>query len=457
LKSLFDEIKTLNTKQKNLTLNDFLEYINQIVENNLSIKEEALDVNFAGVKLLTAHQAKGLEFEYVFMIHLTDNHWGNKTSRNLIKLPDGILKIQKTIDDNDEEERRLFYVGLTRAKTNLYLTYADNYADSGKTQIPSKFLTEIPEKFLTNLQVKTSEANYTKRLTTSFAPQTFTPTKDLKKFLAQIAEKYILSATSLNAYLDCPKKFFYNQFLRVPRVKDFTLAYGSAVHYGLELFFKKQMKDYKLPSKKDLIKFYLEGIDREILTKAELSRAKTQGKKVLQTYYDFYEESWAKNLPIATEYNFSYHNVHFADIAITGKIDKIELIDKHAKNVRIVDYKTAQPKSLNYLLGKTQDEDFSYLYQAMFYKLLAENDPLFDWNITEVEFDFISDNKGKFTKVQVPIDQDDYAVFCQKVQATHKNILDLKFDSNHDACKTSRFDCEYIGLCSLTEKSVAKK
>lgn len=446
LKSLFSEIKNLNIRQKNLGLKSFLNYLDQLKENNLKIKEEPLDAYFQGVRLMSTHQAKGLEFEHVFIFHLTDHHWGNKTARQLIKLPAGLLKMSGDTDQN-EEERRLLYVGLTRAKKNLYLSWANQYSSSLSQTVPTQFLTEVDHQLITNVDVKPFENNFAKRLQMNLKPDESVKNKDLKEFLKTLAEKFVLSATSFNAYLDCPRQFFYNQFLRVPKVKNFSLAYGSAVHYALELYFKKQIKDLKLPGKKFLLDYFREGLKREILTDADLKRAQTQGAKNLGQYYNYYQKEWSKKIPVAAEYNFGYHNVHFGLIPITGKIDKIEIVDQAAKKVKIVDYKTAATKSQNYLLGNTTEKDLSYLYQAFFYKLLAENDPLFSWKIAEVEFDFLSPDKNKFTKVSVPINQKEYDDFKKSVNDVYASIQKLDFKIDKTKCKHRRFDCEYLDFC----------
>jgi len=447
LKSLFDEIKNLNIRQNNLNLKSFLHYLNQLKENNLKIKEKLLDIYFQGVRLISAHQAKGLEFEHVFIFHLTDNHWGNKNIRQLIKLPKNLLKIEHDADKN-EEERRLFYVGLTRAKKNLYLSWADQYQNLTGRAVPSQFLTELNQNLTKRINTKVFENNFTKRLKMSLRPEKFIHNKDLNNFLKNLAEKFVLSATSLNAYLNCPRQFFYNQLLRAPKVKNFSLAFGSAVHYALELFFKKQIKDLHLPGKKQLLNFFREGLKQEILTDTDFKRAIMQGQKNLSQYFDYYRAEWVKKIPVAAEYNFGYHHVHFDLIPITGKIDKIEILDKAARKVKIIDYKTTTTKSKNYLIGKTVEQDLSYLYQAFFYKLLAENDPLFPWEIGEVEFDFLTPTKNKFTKIIINIDSKEYEQFKQIVSKTYQAIQKLDFQVDKTKCQHQRFDCDYLDFCS---------
>lgn len=450
LKSLFDEIKLLNVKQKSLSLKTFLKYIEDLQTNNLSIVEEPLDVNLTGVKLLTAHQSKGLEFEYVFIMHLTDGRWGNKHKRQMIKLPDGLLKNQTTAEEGEEEERRLFYVALTRAKQYIYLTSAEHYRETAAKELSSKFISEIPEKLLSKVKTNPFEQKFIQRLTSSLKPKIWHPAKDMKNFLKELAEKYVLNATAFNAYLLCPKQFFFEQFLKVPKVKNYNLAYGSAVHFALEKFFKKQRQDLKLPNKPFLLKAFRKGLEKEILSEADFKRAIATAKLHLSQYYDYYQASWTNNIPLALEYNFGFHNVHFDSIPVNGKIDKIELLDRIGKQVKIIDYKTSSPKSLNHLLGQTAEKDTSLLYQAYFYKLLAENDPLFEWQIKEVEFDFLTPVDEKFKKVIIPIDKHDFAEFQDMVKGVYKNIIELKFESNIGACKKLRGDCDYVEFCHET-------
>lgn len=451
LQILFSEIKKINTHQKSLNIKSFLKYLDDLTENDLVIKDTEVESDFSGVNLMTAHKAKGLEFENVFLIKLIDKHWGNKTKRELIKLPSGILSIQNNQDDlNDEEERRLFYVGLTRAKKNIYLTYATNYgeADVSRFTIPSKFLTELPIKNLIKLDTAKLEKDFSNKLELSFAEKIWRPGKELKDFIKSIIKKFSLSATSFNSYITCPRQFFLDHIIRVPKAKDFNQSYGTAVHKALENLFLIQIRDGKIPSKLNFIHFFVKALDDEILTSTEYERAKHDGAEVLEKYYEYHkDEMTRKGPPISCEYNFKSHNVHFGAVPITGKIDKIEMIDSIGNFVRIVDYKTSKPKTINELLGQTKNADKSYLYQAFFYKLLAEVDPLFKWKIKEIEFDFIQPDKGKFKKVKIPIDEKEYEKFKELILKTYSDIIKMDFSSNKKACVGKYGQCEYINLC----------
>ncbi|NDG83908.1 MAG: ATP-dependent DNA helicase Rep [Proteobacteria bacterium] len=107
------------------------EYLSQLVLNSKE-EEDKEDVPQNALTLMTLHGAKGLEFPVVF----------------LVGLEDGILPHQRTIDEGTDlsEERRLFYVGITRAREELYLTRAKNRVRYGKLlpRNPCRFLEDIP-------------------------------------------------------------------------------------------------------------------------------------------------------------------------------------------------------------------------------------------------------------------------------------------------------------------------
>ncbi|MBU1499311.1 PD-(D/E)XK nuclease family protein, partial [Patescibacteria group bacterium] len=94
---------------------------------------------------------------------------------------------------------------------------------------------------------------------------------------------------------------------------------------------------------------------------------------------------------------------------LTGKIDRIDLIDKDAKTVRVVDYKTGSAKTRNQILGKTKEANLDYFRQLVFYKLLASLDKNFPLKVKETMLDFVEPNKktGKFKQEKFLITDDE--------------------------------------------------
>jgi len=127
VRELVGQLKEMDSEE--LELEDFLENI--ALESDVDGFEDRRDK----VSLLTLHSAKGLEFGYVF----------------LAAMEDGLLPHKRSIDEGTlEEERRLCYVGLTRAKERVFISYTDNRFLYGQqyNNVPSRFLQEIPEEEL---------------------------------------------------------------------------------------------------------------------------------------------------------------------------------------------------------------------------------------------------------------------------------------------------------------------
>ncbi|KKQ72431.1 MAG: UvrD/REP helicase, partial [Berkelbacteria bacterium GW2011_GWB1_38_5] len=423
LQTLFKYIQLLNLKQKKLNLEIFLDHLELLAENNFTLKEESISSEISGVRLMTAHKAKGLEFNFVFIIHLTDGHWGQNSKRQLIKLP-SLLEIQKVSDENDEEERRLFYVCLTRARTGIYLSFAHKYgeAENQTLLMPSKFLSELPVKDLKRIDALKYEQQYEERLKLRFQAKKWIQSKNLTDFLKSILAEFKFNPTALNTFLDCPQRFFFDNILRVPKAKDFNQSYGTAVHFALERFFKIYKQDLVMPQKINLIGWFKEGLKDEILAKTDSDRALKQGSVVLKNYYDLYEQIWRKaGPPLFCEYNFGYNKV------------------------RLIDYKTSAPKSLNHILGLTKDKDLSLFYQAYFYRLLIDCDSTFNWQVGEIIFDFISPQG--FKQVVLPIDEEKYKEFKLLVHETYQKITKLKFAKEFKSCAKRERNCDYQHIC----------
>lgn len=125
-----DNLKSFETSYPHLGLSDFLATINLDDNFNLDAKNQQ-----DAVSLMTLHSSKGLEFEVCFIVGLEDH----------------ILPHEKSLKQSSlEEERRLFYVGLTRGKAKVILSMAKKRARNGKLEesAPSRFLFEIPQELL---------------------------------------------------------------------------------------------------------------------------------------------------------------------------------------------------------------------------------------------------------------------------------------------------------------------
>src|SRR3989344_2392455 len=161
--ALFEQAKVLSQKNPQINLKDFVNYLDLLEKHNLSLKTQVRTQRINAVRLMTAHRSKGLEYDYVFIINTYDGHWGNSRARsNSLKLPwtylTGKLDL-KDIEDVDEDERRLFFVAMTRARKMIYLTYS-GFSIDGKEQLPSRFISEIEPDLMEQVETEEFEKRF---------------------------------------------------------------------------------------------------------------------------------------------------------------------------------------------------------------------------------------------------------------------------------------------------------
>jgi DNA helicase II / ATP-dependent DNA helicase PcrA len=414
INSLFSEVKKFVNRKRDFTLDDFLNTVAVMQEHGVNIKVEDLNITKNRVSLSTAHGSKGKEWQYVFVFGCTDKKWGNQRTRELIPLPDSILlntDIEKK--EKNEDDRRLFYVALTRSAKKTYILWSKTKTN-GKEMMNSMFINEVGDNAVavsekdSKALLEKSEGLLEKILTSSSEPaKTYSDSE--REFFKYLVGEFKLSVTALNTYLADPHEFMINSLLRVPRAKSPILAFGTAVHAAMESFYLSLMSGKPL-SKEEVIKSFETALMREQLLEGDFIERKKHGQKVLDFYYDQVLDPDSNTLrsPLFVEKFFGgkLNKAMLLDgqeeIRLSGRIDRVELLDKDSKTIRVIDYKTGKPKSENVINGQSSIDNYSdrekelpetirgrYQRQLVFYKLLAELDKTFPYNVTQAEFDFI--------------------------------------------------------------------
>jgi DNA helicase II / ATP-dependent DNA helicase PcrA len=452
LNSFFSEIKKLNNSSHDLSLETFFQNLKILEEHGIGMTGESDIIERNCVKLMTAHKAKGKEFEHVFLIKFVDKKWGNNKERELIKLPENILETVKLLKkEKNEDERRLFYVALTRAKKKLYLSSSEEYqlAESDKKCNPSMFFSELPSPLTTCIHTSEQENKYVKQYFSDFKSFTLPTTHDnlaAKDFLLDIIKDFKLNVTALNVYLQCPYKFKLNTLLKTPRAKDKSLSLGTAVHRSLELFFK-HIKDKRQVPGEDFLHIEFENaLKGEILSRTDYIDTHKKGKKILSAYFAFYKDQFKRPLFTEKFFGYGFAKIFLDDIPLVGKVDKIEIVDEEKKQVKVVDYKTGKHRSRNDIEGVTATSDGGYKRQLVFYKLLADLDHSFNLRVVETELDFVEpDEKGSPKKEVFVISDDEVKALKEVIRQVMKDIRDLKFERTTDFKICAR--CEYRDHC----------
>ncbi|MCX6712515.1 MAG: PD-(D/E)XK nuclease family protein, partial [Candidatus Vogelbacteria bacterium] len=232
LNGLFTEAKGLIERQKEGKLADFIEYLDLLVTHNILLKKGVDTVVTKRVRLMTAHKSKGLEFDHVYIVYTFDGHWGNKKKRDLIKLP------WHTVSSNDDE-RRLFYVALTRARKTVTITYSRE-GENKRELLPSQFIGELNQELIEKMDSSRFEQNFAEHREIIFAPRVSRSISvQDKEFVKELFRERGLAVTHLNNYLKCPWNYFYTNLLRLPKALEPHLMYGTAIHGALQDFFNK--------------------------------------------------------------------------------------------------------------------------------------------------------------------------------------------------------------------------
>ncbi len=394
----------VNERQGSLT--DFLHYLDLLKDNKvaLDIGDTLPDDN--SINLMTVHKAKGLEFDQVFLIHLTDRRWGGGYERSKIKLPYGIIKYEvvRPFNSINEDDRRLFYVALTRAKRDLYLSYTK--------ENPTAFIAEIKPELINNIK---PEVSFNQEALLSFFQEhkPIIREKSFENYLRNyLKTTYQLSPTHLNSYLNCPLCFYYRTILRVPLAKSRLASYGSAVHYALTDLYRNSL------SLEKFLEIFENFLRKENLNSADFKENLAKGIKELSEYYHHYQDSFQGKFLL--EYDFKKLNVYLDNVPITGRIDKLELNGREAV---AVDFKTGSFKN------NRHKED--YQRQILFYKLLGDHCPQFPYQIKSGVLDYI----GECRRQPVAINPESLEKLVDLIKEVYCKILKLEFNQIGQDCE----------------------
>lgn len=437
LSSFFDTARRLLETHREYKLKDFIEHIDLLEEHNISVKKDSKSIILKKIRLMTAHRSKGLEFDYVYIVGAYDKHWGNKRIIEHFKLP---IKILEEDNGDNNDNRRLFYVSLTRARFGVSISYSRE-GENGEPQLPSQFIEEINNKFIKEFDTDEFESSVKQEEFLTPKSNIKIPIKD-KDYLNELFKEQGLSVTALNNYLKCPWNYFYNSLLRIPKASNKHMMFGTAIHKTMKSLFDK-LQDGKLIEKEKLLVLFEDNLKSQPFSENEYKETFDKGKKAIEGYFNYYKKTW-ENFRFKKIFNEFRVNVLYDDIKLRGDLDKIEVLDDNG-NVNVVDYKTGKPKSRNAIEGKTKSANGDYKRQLVFYKLLLD---LYDdgkLNMLSGEIDFIEpDEKGKYHKEKFEITNEDIVELKEIIKNTKKEISELLFWDKRCGDKK----CEY---CKIRE------
>jgi len=447
LTKLYDEVKAFLSTHKGAKLKDFIESIDTLIRHGTPISFSRRSLGQRGVSVMTAHKSKGMEWQYVYITNATDGVWGNRRKMAGFHLPYPLGSYEE--EESNQDERRLFYVALTRAKEHVFISHARTDS-SGKERLVSLFVTELPESLTHPIQGEGYLASLT--LIHDLKEES-SPLRTLwdRKYLLQLFVDQGLNATALNSYLLCPWRYFFKNLVRLPDIPEKYLHFGNAVHASLKMF-ADTMREGREPKIKEVLEVFEGFLNRMPLSKRDLADSLKKGRTILPKYIESRKKDWHKET--ITEFSIRGVSVPLSQggqVLLRGRIDKLELLPDG--RVSVVDYKTGGRKTRNDILGQTKSSTGDMKRQLDFYRLLLE---LYDngkYEMATGVIDFIEpDEKDRFFREHFEITHDDAELIGKEIIRVAEEIMSFSF---WDRTCPDR-DCSYCELRRVLIDPVAE-
>lgn len=438
IRKIISEATDFQNSDSTKNLSDFVKYLDDCFENEIDINLDKDSVVQNAVQLMTYHGSKGREFEYVYLPNLISSNWED------FRMPGEYKLITEEVPDKDaaqakkdSELLKLLFVGITRAKHTLTISFADS--NNGKAQQITKYLEPTANYDFDSEQFECSADDLTTEFYRSVSSDVFDNQKAFKNEIEERVKSVVLSPSRLNDYLSCPRKFFYVKVLGIDvEEADWDGAnFGTLIHSLLERAVKVA-KESAYPTLEEILEKFRLGMDgMKFSSEAKKEKYFKQGQKLLTNYYPYFSQ-----IPISriTDIEFSFYGVDVDGDFITGKIDRIE---KNSDGTfELYDYKTG-----NYSSEKKfapNEEKQNYFNQLCFYKYAYEK--LTGNKVSKVGIIYVENHEKSVDKY---LTDDDMKYIETLIKDTYQNIKALKFnpikEDKQGACK----NCVYKQLCKL--------
>jgi DNA helicase-2/ATP-dependent DNA helicase PcrA len=380
--ALAEREKSEREHQK-FTLKRFIDFIDRLKSYG---EDLPLDVFYGdkGVKVLTLHSSKGLEFDFVWVAHM-DEKTLMHGKKQAFSLPEDV---QNKIEEKDAEVvKKQLYVALTRAKRFCTFSYA-RYSYTGGDQELSHIIAELPEELFIKKNFSQVEEEILSKDPKSYV--TAVPSvdvdfsiTDLTSMVAEEYQKTKVSVTMLNNFFECPWKWYFRNLLRLPDVVSESIVFGNVVHGTIEQVLKKN--EDKL---EDIILAQIH--KQNIYEESAVKRLQNEAVGIVSV--------WVKErLPnihksYMTERPLSYRDSRFPNLLFYGKIDLTEEIDKNT--FRVTDFKTGSVKTKSEIEKRGDGESMSsYMRQLAMYSYLIHGANNND-RVSESQLEFLEVKKG---------------------------------------------------------------
>lgn len=453
LASFISMAKDLSLSRPDLSLSSFLDELETMKTHNIPISGHLVSATQDGVRVITAHASKGLEYDTCFIpFCIQDKSWPLKPYPERLPLPPEILKRQSASPDKAGrgrlsffDETRLFYVASSRAKSNLFFTSS-----------PSE--KNVTSSFFNNLKAPLQKSELKEEVMLKEFFEKSGDSLELENtedILRDLVKNLILTPTKLNKFLRCRRQFFYDSLLLLPGRKNASIVFGNCAHKGLEdtyLAYKKEggFPDFDFFKKIFLTELKFQGVNKKIENSCRVKLESLKG------WFEKTRQNPVVPINLEKKKRITLKN----GIIFTGKYDKVEFEDEKNGLVRIVDYKTGKPdkhiKAIDGTKSLASEKCDDYFRQLVAYKMLYERDTYepAKFKVSSGVLAFLEPvadesrkyglKKGSFVDKKVAVTDKMVDELEGVIQRAWKDLSGLRFEKlpkrDYKKCRTCAFD-----------------
>ncbi|MFA6520574.1 MAG: ATP-dependent DNA helicase [Candidatus Paceibacterota bacterium] len=396
---------SLLEKRPEASFDEFVAYLEKVEEygDPISLITGEKD----GVRVLTMHRAKGLEFDFVWIAHMDERSLTGGRRFNF-SLPENILeKIEER--DIDAVKRKLF-VAITRAKRFCTLSYAFS-SHKGREQELTKIIADLPTEVFKKENAKIMRGEEKEE-------------KDFSELNKMVKDKYAeryISASSLNNFFECSRKWYFRNLLQIPEPENENLVFGSLVHAGIDQIIKSNK--IILPEDKN--------VSKVVKAWAEIRLSELAPDRL-------------------SEQSVSLRDDRFPHLSIYGRIDLIEKLENN--EVRVTDFKTGGVRKKSEI-EKLDDEGrmSNHLRQLSMYSYLLNKSPKWQAEVKESRLEFVEAKNPKDIFYSTEITKEQMELLVKDIEDYDKFIKEGEWINR--PCNYNSYgkntECEYCKMAEI--------
>ena len=423
------EKKPLAGDRKLATFLDYMEYFPQAGGSVQMYDEEAGDEDSReGVRMMSVHAAKGLEFDHVFVLRANLQSFPSKYQEPLFEFPAALATGASVADSREihaQEERRLFYVAMTRARDSLTICARPR----GKNGVPGGLPKElVADPALAPYRAERPAREYRADIAAAAAPSAAVGVSAWLMLPPQrLAAPITLSATAIDKYEICPLKYKISQEWAIPGRAGAAMQFGNAVHTVLKNYYDALRAGRPQSTEALLESFRATLANAGMEDPVQRRLFENQG---LQQLREFAELRAAESPPQVLDTEKAF-DLTLGGARVIGRVDRMDRIA--GTRVAIVDYKTGAPR-------KQEDADKSL--QLSLYAIAARD----KWGLEPERLAFY--NLDGNQEVATTRSEEELRALEERVASVAEQIAEGNFDpvpGRHCAW------CVYKELCPATE------